>query len=102
MPVVVNLIGRIDSGHGLKGLVRALATCAYGHQHAGFDTFGDARDIEGFETGKTMRRRSFPILKLQGKHAHADEVASVDALKTFSKYRADAEQAGPFGSPIPG
>ena len=52
----------------------------------------EAEDVVGFRAVELQRLRGRAFLELQRQHAHADEVAAVDALETLRDDRFHAEQ----------
>src|SRR5690606_23912552 len=51
-------------------------------------------------SGETQAVRSFALLELQGQHAHADEVAAMDALERLRDDGFDAEHERALRGPV--
>src|SRR5438270_5113718 len=85
VPIVVNLVWGIDARYHLECLVGAFPTRTNRYKHAGLDALGDSTDIESFKTGQAVGGRAFAFFELQRQHAHAHQVAPVNALKTFGE-----------------
>src|SRR5262245_20478124 len=64
--VVLDLVRRIDPGHGLEGdLPAGLAPGPDGNRHSRLDAGGDAVDIERLEAGQPQSGRSLAFFELQ-------------------------------------
>jgi len=96
---ILHFFGRHQQDVGLKA--DAAAACLMGGDGGGSGcTVIKSCHIEPFTAIKPQSLRVFTILKLQRQHAHADEVGTVDALKTLGNHRLDTKQVGAFGRPV--
>src|SRR5262244_2225964 len=101
MPVILNLVRRVDSRDSLEVLLLpVLGTHANINEHSRPNPCSNAFDIENFKAGKTQAGGAFARLELQWKNAHADQVASVNTLEAFGEDGLHAEQSGTFGRPV--
>ena len=69
---------------------------------SGLQVSGEASDADLLAAIKVERLRVFARFELQWQNAHADEVASVDALVTFNDNGCDTEQFRSLRCPIAG
>src|SRR5215471_6911471 len=91
--IVLRLVGRVDpSQHGERRLVSTGSGGGDIQARAWLNAAGDALDIVALLAREPKRFRVSSGLKLQRQHAHADEIAAVNALKTLSDYRVHAQQ----------
>ena len=60
----------------------------------------DAHDVERLEPGQAQALGVLPGQELERQHAHAHQVAAVDALEALGDDRLDAQQARPLGRPV--
>src|ERR671913_1793777 len=61
---------------------------------------GETGYVEGLVTRKAEGFCALTLGKLQGQHAHADQVRAVDALEALRDNGPDAEQEGSLGGPV--
>ncbi len=61
---------------------------------------GQALDVENFQARQSERFQIFARQKFERQHAHADQIAAMNALETFGEHGADAEKDRPLGGPI--
>src|SRR5207302_5553099 len=102
MAVVLDLDGRIDSTNHIERELAAIrAPAVYVELLPRPQPSRNARHAKCLEPCQSERLPSLALLKLQRQHAHADEVAAVDALVTLGEYRADAQERGSLGRPVP-
>ena len=101
MLVVGNLERRIDSGDSGEIFLFALSVA-----RADLDFFlrleilAQAFEIENFEAGKAQRLEIFARREFQRQHAHADQIAAMNALEAFGQHGANAEQQSSFRRPV--
>src|SRR5690606_11091928 len=99
--VVVELVGGVDPAEHAEGAGAAvLARRGDLEALAGLESFGDATDAEGLAAGQPQALRVLAALELQREHAHAHQVAAVDALEALGDDRLHAEQQGALGRPV--
>ena len=99
--VVVHLDRRVDAqqhGHVLLGTV--LAGDRQRHVLHRLDAVFQAGDVVGFLAGDAQRLHAVVALELQRQHAHADQVAAVDALEAAGDHGLHAQQLGALGGPV--
>ena len=100
MLVVLNLKRRVDTCDSLTDFLFAVfAPGANGRKHAGRDTARHALDIEGLKPRQAEARSGFSLFELEGKNAHADQIASMNSLKTFRQHCLHAKQPRPLRCP---
>src|SRR5207253_2957668 len=81
VPVVLDIVRRIDARDGLEGPhLPVLATPPHGDALPGGESGRDPLHVVGLPPGEPERRRCLAGQKLERQDAHADEIAPVDAL----------------------
>ena len=101
MVVVLDFDGRVDAADDAEGLDAAIGRGgAYGQSPTRRHTALDAFDVDQLVAGETEAGDRLARLELQRQHAHADEVAAVDALEALDDDRLDAEEAWALGGPV--
>src|SRR5690606_3472988 len=99
--IVVELDRRIDPGHHLEALrLAVLAARDDLERLADREVAGDAADVVRLLTRQAERLHVLPLEELQRQHAHADQVAAVDALERARDHRLDAEHEGALRRPV--
>src|SRR3546814_9165636 len=73
---------------------------AQGRRLARLGEIVDSKQIEHLRADKPQCRRIHARGELERQHAHADQVAAVDALEAGGDYGTDAEQASAFCGPV--
>ena len=101
MPVVLNLIRRVDPAQQFNLFGRAISPGDLaGHIHARVNTILDAGDVENLST---IQLEDFPVLafiKLQGQHTHTNQIGAVNTLEAFNDNGFDTEQPRTFSRPV--
>ena len=101
MLVVVNFDGRINAAADSDILHRAvLARDLEREVLLRFDVRVEADDVVGLGAVELQGLRGGAFLELQRQHAHANEVAAMDAFEALRHDSLDAQQIGSFRRPI--
>src|SRR5690606_12932538 len=61
-----------------------------------------ARNVHHLAAGETVILARLARLETEGRHAHADQVGTVDAFEAFGDHGAYALQLGALGRPVAG
>jgi hypothetical protein len=64
------------------------------------DAVREPGDREGLGSGQAERLGALTGVVLPWPHAHADQVATVDALEALGQHRADAQERRPLRGPV--
>src|SRR5574342_425597 len=101
MPVVLQLDRRIQSNAGVKGRRTAVFPCGrYPYRAARLEPRDDPADRERLAAGQPQRRGTLALRELERQHAHADQVAAVNALVALGDRRLHALERRTLGCPV--
>ena len=86
MPVVLHIVRRIDARYDLEGPhLPGLASRPHCDALPGGKPGRNPLDVVRLTPGEPERRRTLPGQELERQHAHADEIAPVDALVALDR-----------------
>ena len=101
MLVIIDFDGRIDAATHQHVFNRTVFTGDFQREVLlRLDAAVEADDVVGLGAIQLERLSGGAVLKLQGQHAHADEIGAVNALKTLRDDDFDAEQVRALGRPV--
>jgi hypothetical protein len=103
MQIVLDVDGGVQAGDQLDMIDFAASAVDFqGDLLMRAELFFKPLQRKGLMSRDPQALQAVLLLELQGKHAHPDEVAAVDSLKTFRDNGAHAEERSPLGRPVSG
>ena len=101
MAIVFQFVGCVDPSNCSKGELTTVSSCALDFQlFTWFESFCDPGDREAFFTGQSQADPTLAIFELQWQYTHSDEVAAMNALKTFSNNSFNTQKISSLGCPV--
>src|SRR3954447_19513278 len=100
VPEVQRLLGRVDPDAAGELVVSRLDRHLARRLLARVERLGDPGDRELLVALEAQGLRALAVGELQRKHAHPDQVRSVDALEALGDHRPDAEQRRALRRPV--
>src|SRR6202041_791565 len=99
--VVSELERRIHASNGRKYFFSAIrASRPHFHFLSRFEILCQTFNVENFKPRESQSFRVLIRQKFEWQDSHTHQIAAMNALKTFSQHDSDAQQSGPFGSPV--
>src|SRR5690606_23633005 len=98
---IANLVQGVDATKDGEAVAAAVRTPDRHRQLLSRLQVGrQAANVQHLVAGQPQGVTVLAVEELQGQHAHADQVGTVDALETLGDHRPDAQQGGALGGPV--